>query len=84
MDALIGRLVLMYFPDPAAVRRHLLSLVKPGGIVAFQELDMHSAVVEPMANEFWTAGQRLSQTFTRAGIETHMGLKLPAVFRAAG
>ena len=40
VDSLIGRLVLMYFPDPAAVLRRLLAFVKPGGIVAFQELDL--------------------------------------------
>lgn len=39
VDALIGRLVLMYFPDPASVLQRMLSWVRPGGVVAFQELD---------------------------------------------
>ncbi|GIV96903.1 MAG: hypothetical protein KatS3mg057_1560 [Herpetosiphonaceae bacterium] len=30
----------MSFPDPAAVLCRLLAFVKPGGIVAFQELDL--------------------------------------------
>jgi ubiquinone/menaquinone biosynthesis C-methylase UbiE len=84
VDALIGRLVLMYFPKPAVVLRHLLSFVKPGGIVAFQELDMESIVAQPMCDEFWLAGQRLNQTFARAGIDLRTGLKLPSIFQEAG
>jgi ubiquinone/menaquinone biosynthesis C-methylase UbiE len=84
VDALIGRLVLMYFPKPAVVLRHLLSFVKPGGIVAFQELDMESVVAQPMCDEFWLAGQRLNQTFARAGIDLRTGLKLPSIFQEAG
>jgi ubiquinone/menaquinone biosynthesis C-methylase UbiE len=84
VDALIGRLILMYFPKPAVVLRHLLSFVKPGGIVAFQELDMESVVAQPMCDEFWLAGQRLNQTFARAGIDLRTGLKLPSIFQEAG
>jgi ubiquinone/menaquinone biosynthesis C-methylase UbiE len=84
VDALIGRLVLMYFPKPAVVLGHLLSFVKPGGIVTFQELDMESVVAQPMCDEFWIAGQRLNQTFARAGIDLRTGLKLPSIFQEAG
>lgn len=38
-DALVGRWVLMYLPDPAAMLRQLLRHLRPGGIVAFQEVD---------------------------------------------
>lgn len=40
LDAFIGRLVLMYCPDLAAVLRRPLAFVKPAGIVAFQKLDL--------------------------------------------
>src|SRR5215813_13904580 len=39
-DAVIGRLVLMYQHDPAALVRRLAGLVRPGGIVAFHEMAM--------------------------------------------
>jgi SAM-dependent methyltransferase len=84
VDALIGRLVLMYFPRPAVVLRRLLPFVKPGGIVTFQEIDATSIAAEPMCDEFWTAGQRINQTFLRAGIDLRTGLKLPSIFREAG
>ncbi|HET7074212.1 MAG TPA: class I SAM-dependent methyltransferase, partial [Mycobacterium sp.] len=33
VDAVIGRLILMHLPDPAATVRHLSSFVRPGGVV---------------------------------------------------
>ncbi|MEK8169872.1 methyltransferase domain-containing protein [Streptomyces sp. M19] len=39
-DALIGRFVLPYQRDPAATLRRLARLVRPGGIVAFHEMDL--------------------------------------------
>ena len=38
-DALGGRLVLMYLPDPTAALKQLLTRLHPGGIVMFQEID---------------------------------------------
>lgn len=84
VDALIGRLVLMYFPKPAAVLRKLLAFIKPGGLVMFQELDATSAVAEPACDEFEAAGQRVNQALARAGVELRTGLKLPAIFQEAG
>lgn len=38
-DALVGRYVLLYQPDPPSTIRSLLRSVKPGGIVVFHEFD---------------------------------------------
>jgi len=38
-DAVVGRWILMYLPDPVAVLRRLLRHSKPGGVIAFQEND---------------------------------------------
>lgn len=84
VDALIGRLVLMYFPDPAALLRRLLSFVKPGGIVAFHEMDMDASKSEPACQVFETALWRIRQTFTRAGIDIRTSLKLSRIFQEAG
>lgn len=40
VDAVIGRLILMHLPDPVAAVRDLSALVRPGGIVSFQECDV--------------------------------------------
>lgn len=44
-DAVIGRLVLMYLPDPAATLRRLAGFVRPGGLIAFQEWRCRSPAV---------------------------------------
>jgi cyclopropane fatty-acyl-phospholipid synthase-like methyltransferase len=37
-DAVVGRLILLHLPDPQAALRLLVARVRPGGIVAVQEL----------------------------------------------
>jgi SAM-dependent methyltransferase len=39
-DAVVGRWVLMYVPDPVVLLRRLAGLLRPGGIVAFAEMDL--------------------------------------------
>jgi ubiquinone/menaquinone biosynthesis C-methylase UbiE len=46
-DAVVGRLVLMYSPDPVALLRDLVRRMRPGGIVAFQEIDLTSPLALP-------------------------------------
>ncbi len=89
IDALVGRLVLMYFPDPATVLRRLLAFVKPGGIVAFQELDLLPSpppeiMSEPRCENYVTAGTRVNQTFARARIDGRIAFKLGQIFQQAG
>ena len=41
-DAIIGRLVVMYLPDPAEALRKLARHLRPGGLIVVQEIDMES------------------------------------------
>jgi SAM-dependent methyltransferase len=84
VDALIGRLVLMYFTDPAVALRRLSPLVRPGGIVAFHELDTDGAKSDPPGELFSTSIRRIAETFVRTGADVHAGLRLGATFREAG
>jgi SAM-dependent methyltransferase len=84
VDALVGRLVLMYLDDPAAVLRRLLEGVRPGGVVAFQEMDMGAVVCEPECRLFAATADRIVQTFARAGLDHRTGLKLARIYRDAG
>jgi ubiquinone/menaquinone biosynthesis C-methylase UbiE len=85
VDALIGRLVLQYFADSALVLRRLATLVKPGGLVAFQEVDAKDGVYsEPVCPVYETALQRIKQTFTRVGAEARAGQRLAQIFQEAG
>ncbi len=84
VDALVGRLVLMYFADPAVLVRRLAKFVRSGGIVAFHELDSTAAKSLPRCELVETAVFRINETFTRVGADVQMGLKLPQIFAEAG
>jgi len=84
LDALIGRLVLMYFSEPARVLRALLRSVKPGGVVVFHEFDMERAESHPPCATWDAAMQRLIDVFRHLRAEPRMGLKLSSTFAAAG
>src|SRR5215213_8951984 len=43
-DAIVGRWVLMYVPQPADLLREARGRLRPGGIVAFQEGDLRNPV----------------------------------------
>ena len=83
-DALVGRLVLLYLKEPAIVLRHLAELVRPGGVVAFQEMEMTTARAVPEVPVFTQCGRWIVEAFTRAGVETSMGSRLYSIFKAAG
>jgi len=84
VDALIGRLVLMYFSDPAVLLRRLSQFVQPGGLVVFHELDATASKSLPRCDLFETSVSRITKTFTRAGANVQMGLKLAQTFLEAG
>lgn len=85
-DALIGRLVLMYLPDPVATLKQLATHLRPGGIIAFQEVEFsaYSSVANPetpMMNQLAEWGV---EVFRRSGARVSMGLDLYATFVDAG
>jgi SAM-dependent methyltransferase len=83
-DAVIGRLVLMYVPDPAAVLRTQAGVLRSGGVVAPIEFDLHSARSLPATPLVGQALSWLGEAFTRAGIDPALGPGLWAVLQAAG
>lgn len=83
-DAVVGRLVLMYAQDPVAMLRDLARRVRPGGIVAFQEIDLTTPVALPEGPLYRQMFQWMVAAFAAAGADPQMGLKLFATFRAAG
>lgn len=83
-DAVVGRLVLMYMKDRVTVLRRLRQHLRPGGMLAFQELDLTLAGTGlPAAPLVEQVGERLTQAFQRAGLDTR-GLNLFHLFLEAG
>lgn len=83
-DALIGRFVLMFLPDPAHILSQLLRHVRRDGIVAFQEMDISASKPVPAMPLVQQCGEWIRDTFLLAQIDIQMGLKLHATFVRAG
>jgi ubiquinone/menaquinone biosynthesis C-methylase UbiE len=83
-DALIGRLILMYQPDPAGTIRRFLPLIRPGGRVAFHEVDFEHAVMFPEIPLFVRGMTWWRTTLQRVGVEDRMGAKLYQAMLGAG
>jgi SAM-dependent methyltransferase len=86
-DAAVGRLVLMYWGDPAEALRRIAARVRPGGVVVFQEFDLDPAIGSwsfPGETLWSETGQLIIKTFARAGMQMRMGRQLYGAFLAAG
>jgi SAM-dependent methyltransferase len=84
-DAAVGRYILMFLRDPVSVLRDVLKIVRPGGVVAFEEPSWELFLKACDSLPLWRAGAALMvETFHRTGTNTRMGTDLPAAFRGAG
>lgn len=83
-DAIIGRLVLMYLPDIPGTLRHLATLLKRGGLLAFQEFDFSGVRSLPEAPTFTRAIGWMTRALEQSGAHLRIGLELRRHFLAAG
>ena len=86
-DAVVGRFVLMYLADPCEGVRRLSGQVRPGGVVVFQEFQFDGLMrsYPVVAGSLYErAVGWVRETLRQAGVETDMGLRVPAVLRDAG
>ena len=86
-DAAVGRLVLLYLTDPAEALRAIQEHVRPGGVLAFQELDLDPSVPSrsfPEGTLWDQTGRLVIETFARAGTHIRMGRQLFGCFLDAG
>ena len=84
-DAAVGRFILMWLPDPVSVLRQLSLLVRPGGVVAFQEPSWAPVFAISTHLALWSAAASLMcDTMRRTGANPEMGLALYRIFQEAG
>jgi 2-polyprenyl-3-methyl-5-hydroxy-6-metoxy-1,4-benzoquinol methylase len=83
-DAVVGRYVLMYQPDPSAMVRKLAGRVRPGGVVMFQEPYRDGVRSFPPVPSYDRAWQLVDDSFRATGADMIMGIKLHSVFVGAG
>ncbi|WP_158616300.1 MULTISPECIES: class I SAM-dependent methyltransferase [Corallococcus] len=84
-DAIVGRLVLMFQPDPVSFVRRMAEHLRPGGVMAVHELELAAMGLAhpklPLFNRVWSW---MLPTCERTGIKVHMGLELVSTLRRAG
>jgi ubiquinone/menaquinone biosynthesis C-methylase UbiE len=84
VDAVIGRLILGHLPDPVTALRRLSRLVRPGGIIAFQDFDNHPLRVVPATPLTGAVLQTIAEALTVDGTDLGAGARLYSLFREAG
>jgi ubiquinone/menaquinone biosynthesis C-methylase UbiE len=85
LDALVGRNVLCHQPDPIATFCNLVNFVRPGGIVAFHDMDpMGKFWSIPSLPLFESTFNLALETFRQGGAALDMRTRLVQAFDKAG
>ena len=83
-DAVVGRYVLLYQPDPAAMLRKLANDLRPGGILVFHEPDWYGVRSIPVSPLYHRCSDWIVETLLRSGASSHSGLGMHHAFVGAG
>jgi ubiquinone/menaquinone biosynthesis C-methylase UbiE len=84
-DAAVGRFILQFLPDPVTVLRSLAALVRPGGVLSFQEVSYAPFLLLSSHLPLWsTAASVIHETIQRSGAHTEIGLAQFRFFQEAG
>ncbi len=83
-DLVHTRFALSIVPGGAAMLPHLLELVRPGGVVLFEEVEWDSVACHPENASWDRAAAAIDQCFSRIGSDLRFGRKLPSLLTAAG
>lgn len=83
-DFVHARFLLTHIPDPAGALARARSVLKPGGIIAIEDIDFrgHFAFPESQALDRYVA--LYTETVRRRGGDANIGPKLPSLLASAG
>jgi ubiquinone/menaquinone biosynthesis C-methylase UbiE len=83
-NAVVGRLILMYYADPVDAVRKFAGHLVGGGLMVFQEFDIANCRSLPLAPTYERNVGWIKQALSATGARTQLGLELYSVFLAAG
>src|SRR5262249_17453916 len=83
-DAVVGRFILMFLPDPVLALRSLSRLIRSGGAIAFQEPTWVPVFAHLASLPLWSATASLIHEAIRSCANPEMGPNLYHKFREAG
>jgi SAM-dependent methyltransferase len=85
LDAVVGRFILMFLPDRITVLRDLAAMVRPGGVLAFQEANWPSLLAQMTHLQLWSECAALMvEILRRSGVRTDNALGLFQDFQEIG
>jgi len=84
-DAVEGRFILMFLPDPVRVMRSAFRLLRHGGVFAFQEAFWIPMLAVAARLPLWFKMlSAIHQTLWRCGANPEMGMELSQLFQQVG
>jgi ubiquinone/menaquinone biosynthesis C-methylase UbiE len=81
-DAVVGRFILMYLPDPVATLRSISQVVRPGGVLVFQEPDWVPVLAHLTKLRLWFETASLIDKTMRVSANHDMGTELYHIRRS--
>ncbi|HWA18646.1 MAG TPA: class I SAM-dependent methyltransferase [Devosia sp.] len=83
-DAVVGRFILVHFPDPVGVVRAVAGRMKKGAPFVSMEMDMSTGAASAAFPLFDLHLGNIRKMYATMGLSPDMGMKLHGTFRAAG
>jgi hypothetical protein len=85
VDAIVGRKVLIHLRQPGLVLQRLVTYLRPGGVVAFNEDDVAAEpIASPPVPLLADYARWRREIFLRSGLDSATGRNLHHIFLAAG
>jgi SAM-dependent methyltransferase len=83
-DLVTSRLVLVNIPEPEQMIATAVALARPGGVVAFHEVDFAAVMCDPPSPAWTTLWDLYSTVSAKNGNDYYLGRRLPRLLREGG
>ena len=83
-DLSCARMLLMHLRDPSRVARSMVAAVRPGGIVAVEDVDFSGSFTYPSCPAYVRRVAWYQETVRRRGGDADLGPRLPALLSSVG
>jgi len=83
-DFVVSRFLLQHVPDPVAVAREMLRVLKPGGTVVITEMDADNVLIRDPAFPSFNLAARFNKLQEQRGGDRKIGRRLWRIFKQAG